>query len=218
MIPHRTPFFLPLIYPSLTWRIPADQNDLYLTFDDGPVPGPTEFVLEVLAKKSVKATFFCIGDNIRKYPEVLASITAGGHTVGNHTVNHLNGWRTPAREYVQNVRDFDAIAQDAGLAAETRLFRPPYGRISRKQIRLLSEYHVIMWDALSQDYNGHMSPESCLRHTVRATRPGSIIVFHDSYKARRNMEWVLPRLIDHFRERDFHFKAITSGHTTAKTT
>jgi len=216
MIPHRTPFFLPLIYPSLTWRMPSDENDLYLTFDDGPVPGPTEFVLDTLAKNSAQGTFFCIGDNIQKRPDLLTSIVAAGHAVGNHTVNHLNGWKTTAREYLQNVRDFDAIAQQAGLEVQTRLFRPPYGRITWKQIRLLSEYQIIMWDSLSQDYNRHISPDSCLRHTIRATRAGSIIVFHDSYKAQRNMEYVLPRLIDHFGGRDFQFKAITSGHTTAK--
>src|SRR5690349_13634049 len=151
MIPHRTPFFLPLIYPSLTWRMPSDENDLYLTFDDGPVPGPTEFVLDTLAKKSAQGTFFCIGDNIQKRPDILTSIVAAGHAVGNHTVNHLNGWKTTAREYLQNVRDFDAIAQQAGLEVQTRLFRPPYGRITWKQIRLLSEYQIIMWDSLSQD-------------------------------------------------------------------
>lgn len=211
MIPHRTPFILPLIYPSLTWRMPSDQNDLYLTFDDGPVPGPTDFVLDVLAKTSVKATFFCIGDNIRKHPELFSSIIANGHAVGNHTTNHLNGWRTPSKAYVENVDGFDEIAQKAGLQAPTRLFRPPYGQISRKQVRLLAGYQIIMWDALSQDYNKNISVENCLKRTIRATRPGSIIVFHDSYKAQRNMEYTLPRLIDHFTGRGFRFKAITSA-------
>jgi peptidoglycan-N-acetylglucosamine deacetylase len=217
MIPYRTPFILPLIYPSLTWRMASDQNDLYLTFDDGPVPGPTEFVLETLAKTSVKATFFCIGDNIRKHPQLFASIIAGGHAVGNHTVNHLNGWRTNSKAYLENVRLFDDIAQQAGLQTPTRLFRPPYGQISRTQIRLLSGYQVIMWDALSQDYNKNISLQSCLKSTIGATRPGSIILFHDSYKAQRNMEYALPRLIDHFGERGFCFKTITSRQTKAKT-
>ncbi|MGC1240204.1 MAG: polysaccharide deacetylase family protein [Chryseosolibacter sp.] len=209
MIPHKTPFILPLLYPSLIWRMDPGAKELFLTFDDGPVPGPTEFVLDQLTLASVQATFFCIGDNIRKHPEVFQRITSGGHIVGNHTMNHLNGWKTGASEYVANVSACDIIAADQGYSQSVTLFRPPYGRITRKQINSLAHYRIIMWDVLSQDYNPHLSPDQCLRRTIDACRPGSIIVFHDSYKAQRNMEYALPRLIDHFASKGYRFRPIT---------
>lgn len=211
MIPHRTPLILRWLYPSLVWRMEHNENDLYLTFDDGPVEGPTDFVVDQLKKFSIPATFFCIGDNIRKYGNVFKEIIAQGHTVGNHTVNHLNGWKTPAEAYLSNVRAFDGLAKEGGLDIETKLFRPPYGRITSRQAKHLADYRIIMWDVLSQDYNDRLSAERCLKQTIRACRPGSIIVFHDSYKAHRNMKYALPRLIDHFGGRDFNFKAIPNG-------
>jgi peptidoglycan-N-acetylglucosamine deacetylase len=209
MIPHKTPFFLPLLYPSLTWRMETREKELFLTFDDGPVCGPTEFVLEELSRTSVPATFFCIGDNIRKYPEIFRRIVADGHTVGNHTVNHVNGWKTTPVKYLANIKDFDGIAAQTGLHQPTQLFRPPYGRISRQQVRMLADYRIIMWDVLSRDYNHSLSPEQCLRRTLEACRPGSIIVFHDSYKSQKNMEYALPRLIDHLGGKGFGFKVIS---------
>lgn len=208
MIPHRVPFFLPLLYPRLTWRMDPSEKSLYLTFDDGPVPGPTEFALNVLAGTSVKATFFCIGDNIRKHPEVFRAVTAGHHAVGNHTFHHVNGWKTSTEDYIRDVKAFETVAGEITNIPDARLFRPPYGRITRRQIRGLSGYRIIMWDVLSQDYNHSITPERCLRQTLRACREGSVIVFHDSYKARRNMEYVLPRLIDHFAGRGFNFKTL----------
>jgi len=215
MIPHKTPFFLPWLYPSLTWKMKPVEKVLYLTFDDGPVTGPTEFVLDQLSRASIHATFFCIGDNIRKHPQIFRRITAGGHTVGNHTVNHLNGWKTPWVQYVTNVKQFDAITAEAGYPKMTGLFRPPYGRITRRQINALAAYRIIMWDVLSQDYNGNQSPEQCLRSTVNASTPGSIIVFHDSHKSERNMQYALPRLIDHFLEKGYRFQAIPSEASTS---
>lgn len=205
MIPHRVPFFLPLLYPALTWRMTPHEKKIYLTFDDGPVSGPTEFALDTLAQASVQATFFCIGDNIRKFPRIFASVITGGHAVGNHTANHLNGWKHNTEHYVSNVNRFNAIALEHGLSRKPSLFRPPYGRITRGQIRALSDYRIIMWDVLSQDYDQRLSPEVCLRRSIRACRTGSIVVFHDSYKASRNMEYVLPRLIDHFGGLGFGF-------------
>jgi len=209
MIPHQTPFLLPLLYPALTWRMDPAESVLYLTFDDGPVPGPTESVLEFLSDTSVRATFFCTGDNIRKHPHIFTRIHANGHVLGNHTMNHLNGWRTPTDEYLENVAAFQAITAEAGYTGPVKLFRPPYGRITRRQIRALRDYRIIMWDVLSQDYNHHLHAEKCLRRTLAACRPGSIIVFHDSYKSQKNMEYVLPRLIDHFGGKDYKFRAIT---------
>lgn len=209
MIPHRTPFFLPLLYPSLTWRMPADQPHLYLSFDDGPVNGPTDFVTEELEKASVRATFFCIGDNVRKHPGVFSKLRAGHHTIGNHTFNHLNGWRTGTAEYLSNVKKFDEQLSTVNCPLST-FFRPPYGRITRSQIRLLTGYRIIMWDVLSRDYDRHLSPEKCLRNTIAVTRPGSIIVFHDSFKAEKNLTYVLPRFLDHFGGKGYTFKPLAA--------
>lgn len=209
MIPHKTPFVLPLLFPSLTWRIKSPDKDLYLTFDDGPVTGPTEFVLDELSKASIPATFFCIGDNVRKHPAIFARIVAGAHAVGNHTVNHLDGWKTRTEEYVANIKQFDSLAAAAGYPKATRLFRPPYGRMTPRQIGALEGYRIIMWDVLSQDYSHRLSPERCLRRTIKACSPGSIIVFHDSYKAEKNMAYALPRLIDHFSAKGYRFRAIS---------
>jgi peptidoglycan/xylan/chitin deacetylase (PgdA/CDA1 family) len=211
---HRTPFFLPLLYPSLIWRIPSHRKELFLTFDDGPVSGPTDFVLETLTRLKAKATFFCIGDNIRKYPEVFRKVAAHGHVVGNHTFNHLNGWRTNTCKYLENMRKcheeirthlFGEEAQDLS----TYLFRPPYGRITRDQISSLSGCKIIMWDVLSVDYNSNLPAERCLRNTIGATRNGSVIVFHDSFKAEKNLMYALPRFVEHFSSLGFEFKVIS---------
>lgn len=206
MIPHRTPFFLPWIYPDLTWRIPTEEKELYLTFDDGPVQGPTEFVLETLKQYSAKATFFCIGDNVRKHPQVFRKIIDDGHQVGNHTFNHLNGWKTPNLSYVDNIKLCDEVFEQNTI--KTKLFRPPYGRITGKQIKSLPGYTIVMWDVLSVDYAKSLSAEACLQNTISATRPGSIIVFHDSYKAEKNMTHALPRFVKHFAEKGFSFKVL----------
>jgi peptidoglycan/xylan/chitin deacetylase (PgdA/CDA1 family) len=210
MIPFRTPFLLPLLYPSLVWRIPTEQKELFLTFDDGPVSGPTEFALEVLEKKHCRATFFCIGDNIRKYPSVFQQIRDKHHVIGNHTYNHLNGWSTNLLNYIDNISKCELEIQKNGTAhlKKTTCFRPPYGRITRKQIAALPLYKIIMWDVLTHDYNKSLSPESCLRKSINATRNGSIIVFHDSHKAEKNMMEVLPRFIDHFSEKGYQFKSL----------
>lgn len=208
MIPHQTPFFLPWFYPALTWRMVTGKKELYLTFDDGPVPGPTEFVLDELSRASVKATFFCIGDNVRKHPEVFRRIVKDGHVIGNHTLNHVNGWKTSTEKYLSNVKAFDEPLTEAGYTQSTRLFRPPYGRITRKQINALNLYRIIMWDVLSQDYDHGLSPEQCLRRTLKACRPGSIIVFHDSYKSEKNMSYTLPRLIEFFSSKGYGFRGV----------
>jgi peptidoglycan/xylan/chitin deacetylase (PgdA/CDA1 family) len=205
---HRTPFILPILYPSLTWRISTQQQELYLTFDDGPVPGPTQFVVETLRQFNAVATFFCIGDNVRKHNEVLRLVVENGHKIGNHTFHHLKGWATGTRAYVQDVeRCADELITKSPQQPST-LFRPPYGRITRRQINALSSYRVVMWDVLSIDYNGRLDSDRCLRNTIKATRNGSIIVFHDSLKANKNLRSVLPRFLDHFSSRGFVFKPV----------
>lgn len=209
MIPHRTPFFLPLLYPSLHWRFPVETKELYLTFDDGPVPGPTEFVLDTLERFGITATFFCIGDNVRKHPAIFKQIIANGHAIGNHTFHHMNGWKNSLQNYCNNIALCDHELQQHGWESHGRkLFRPPYGRITRKQISALNEYAIIMWDVLSIDYNRHLSAASCLRNTTHAVRPGSVIVFHDSVKAEKNLVYALPQFISHCLDQGYAFKAI----------
>lgn len=199
----RSPFFLPWVYPSLLWRVDTKANELFLTFDDGPVAGPTEFVLDTLGKYNIKATFFCIGENIEKHPDIFLRIKADKHAVGNHTFNHIKGWNCTTEEYVNNVYRCSPI-----FDWTENLFRPPYGRITQAQISALKTHKIVMWDVLTQDYDQHLSEEKCLRGSIRATRPGSIVVFHDSVKAERNMRYTLPRYIDYFLNQGFSFKTI----------
>lgn len=206
MFLHYSPFLLKAYYPSYLWRVPTSEKRLFITFDDGPIPDVTEFVLETLRDYRAKGTFFCIGDNIRKHPTVLKKIADQGHALGNHTYNHLNGWKTDDATYLANVK------QCAELLPETPLFRPPYGRIKRAQAReLLKSRKVVMWDVLSGDFSQDLSPETCLRKTIQYTRPGSILLFHDSLKARRNMEYAVPRVLDHFSNLGYTFEALPTS-------
>jgi peptidoglycan-N-acetylglucosamine deacetylase len=209
MIPHRTPFFLPLIYPSLIWKMQGGKKEIFLTFDDGPMDGPTGFVLSELQKASARATFFCIGDNVRKYPEMLKRVEGAGHSIGNHTFNHLNGWKTKTDLYVKNVQQFDQELLHI-TRKPTTLFRPPYGRITPSQIRALSRFRIIMWDVLTRDFDKDLSPDDCLRNSLKAIRPGSIVVFHDSFKAEKNLVFTLPRLISELAGKGYVFNAIPS--------
>lgn len=216
MIPFRTPFFLPWLYPQLVWRMPAHEKKVYLTFDDGPVSGPTEFVLETLKQYNAIATFFCIGDNVQKHPEVFSKILAGGHAIGNHTFNHLIGWSTPLPTYLENVRQCEEMLSrmiirlpidgQLPITTSSRLLRPPYGRITRSQINVLKEkYKIIMWDVLTQDYRKNMTPDKCIRGTIQATRAGSVVVFHDSYKAEQNLMFALPRYLEYLSTEGYTF-------------
>ena len=209
MIPHRTPFFLPLLFPSLIWRIPPIHKEIYLTFDDGPVEGPTDFVLEKLKEVNARATFFCIGENVGKHPDIFRRIIGDGHRVGNHTFNHVNGWKTTTADYVRNVKlNHDHLLQNG--ARVSPFFRPPYGRITPSQIRSLRQYQIVMWDVLSRDFDKGISPDNCLKNTLKAVRPGSIIVFHDSFKAERNLRFTLPRLLESLSGDGYSFKTLPS--------
>lgn len=177
----KTPRILPFLQPKgLIWNagneLPKDA--IYLTFDDGPHPEITPQVLALLRKYNAKATFFCVGENAARFPEILAQITAEGHTLGNHTHNHLNGWKTPTRTYVAN-------AIEAAQALPTGWFRPPYGRIRAAQAFYLQQngFRVVMWDVLSCDFDPQYSARECARFVIRHARPGSIVVFHDSPKS-----------------------------------
>lgn len=183
---------------------------MYLTFDDGPVPGPTEFVLDELARSKSTGTFFCIGDNVRKHPDEFKRILDEGHAVGNHTYNHLSGWKTGLPTYLENVSQCDEVmSRHSGNRLQAiPLFRPPYGRIMRSQVAALTGRRIIMWDVLTNDYAKHLSPEACLRGSIAAAREGSIVVFHDSLKAEKNLTFVLPRFLDHFGSQGYSFKAL----------
>lgn len=201
----KTPFWLRWLYPTLLWKKPGSSNIIYLTFDDGPIPEVTPFVLEVLRQFDAKATFFCIGDNIRKHPEIFNEVLKAGHSVGNHTFNHLNGWKTEDETYLSNF----SLCQKQ---LNTNLFRPPYGRIKRSQIHKLKESNpdlkIVMWDVLSGDFDQKLDPDKCLRQTVEATCPGSIIVFHDSLKAFRILQDVLPKALEFWKKKGFSFEAL----------
>lgn len=199
----RTPFFLPLLYPNLLWRVPTNEKKIFLTFDDGPVPGPTEFVLKELERHNAKATFFCIGNNIEKYPAVYQMIIKQGHAVGNHTFNHTKGWSVSDDDYLTDVERCQK------LIGTTKLFRPPFGRAKRSQLKKLADYRIVMWDVLSYDYSNSVKKETCLKGVIKATRPGSIVVFHDSYKAEKNMIYALPRVLDHFKQSGFEFESLS---------
>lgn len=174
----------------------------FLTFDDGPIPGVTEWVLDILKEKNLKATFFCVGDNVRKHPHVFQRIIDEGHAVGNHSYNHLNGWKTPREEYLENI----AKAQ---VLIKSNLLRPPYGKVMPHVARELSrKYKIIMWDVLSRDYNANLTGRDCAKIVIDKVRSGSIIVFHDSLKAERNLKVALPLVINILQKRGFSFDKI----------
>ncbi len=205
----KTPFWLRWLYPSLTWRMPANEKTIYLTFDDGPIPVVTPFVLETLKKFGARATFFCIGDNVRKYPEIYRQLTREGHRTGNHTYNHLKGWDTPTGQYLENVRLCHSLV-------DSNLFRPPYGRGRRRQYDQLmagigperTQFRIIMWDVLSGDFDVNLSPEGCLENVIRHAGSGSIVVFHDSLKAFGRLEYALPRALEYWHSRGYAFKSL----------
>lgn len=197
---YSAPFWIRALYPKdLFWRIPTKQREVFLTFDDGPVPEVTPLVLSILNKYNVKATFFCVGENVQKYPEIFELLQNEGHTIGNHTFHHVKAWKTEYNSYLSEV-------EQCNILVKNKLFRPPHGQISRKIARHLSkEYRIIMWSALTGDYDKRLSGEQCLANAVNNTSPGSIIVFHDSLKARDRMEYALPLYIEYCLEKGFGF-------------
>jgi peptidoglycan/xylan/chitin deacetylase (PgdA/CDA1 family) len=190
------------LYPKSTWEINTSEKNVFLTFDDGPTPDITEWVLEILKKYSAHATFFCLGKNVLENEAIYKQIKENGHSIGNHTYSHLNGWKTRQSEYLLDVQLADEFLK-------TPLFRPPYGKIRIKQyFALCNKYNVIMWDVLSRDYDRTFAKEKCLKLVTNHTNAGSIIVFHDSVKAYQNLAYVLPRTLDWLSENNYKISAI----------
>ena len=195
----------------LHWRIPTSEKEIYLTFDDGPIPYLTEYVIDQLAAFDAKATFFCVGDNIRKHPEVFGKIIEGGHSIGNHTYNHLKAWTTDLTEYLDNVSKCARIIQRETEKTEQALFRPPHGQITRKTISALkNDYKIIMWDVLTYDFDKGHSAVKGLNRAIKSTRSGSIVVFHDNYKAEANLKYMLRRYLKHFSDLGYKFKKLST--------
>lgn len=191
-----------LYAPGLTWSMPTHKRSVYLTFDDGPHPAITPFVLDALALHNAKATFFCIGNNVEKNSEVYTRLLSEGHSVGNHTYNHINGWKANTHDYISEV------SRTASLV-HSHLFRPPYGRISRAQARLLRQhYRIVMWDVLSADFDEKISAERCFNNVIKNVRSGSIVVMHDSEKAFPRLEHALPKVLLYLTENNFAMEAI----------
>jgi peptidoglycan-N-acetylglucosamine deacetylase len=198
----RIPGILKKAFPEITWEVSSEKPALYLTFDDGPTAGVTPEVLSVLARFRASATFFCIGRNVERHPDIYQQVLAAGHVTGNHTYSHLKGWFTPDREYYL----------DISLAAQfirSGLYRPAYGMITPRQLRYLKKmYKIVLWDIMSYDFAYDTSPDQCLKQVIRHARPGSVIVFHDSAKASEKVLFALPRLLEYYSEKGYSFEAI----------
>jgi len=191
-----------LFYRKALWRVKTQEKKIYLTFDDGPQPAITDWVLDILKEHNAKATFFCVGENVRKHNDVYKRILAEGHSVGNHTYNHLYGWRTDTKRYIENTKKCAELV-------DSKLFRPPYGRMKPSQYsKLKQHYSIVMWDVLSGDFDQKITKEKCLKNVLDYSREGSIVLFHDSIKAKANMEFALPIFLKQFSEKGFVFEKL----------
>ncbi|MDS1032860.1 polysaccharide deacetylase family protein [Porphyromonadaceae sp. NP-X] len=192
----------PLIGRNYLWRKNSSEKVVYLTFDDGPVPEVTPQVLSVLDDFNIKATFFCVGDNVNKYPELYREILLKGHSVGNHTFHHLNGFKVEHEQYLNDV-------EQASQLIDSRLFRPPYGKLTRREKKILEQkFQIVLWDVISYDYDRNLSPSQVLENVKQNSRNGSVILFHDSVKAKNNMLSVLPDAINFLLAKGFRFERL----------
>jgi peptidoglycan/xylan/chitin deacetylase (PgdA/CDA1 family) len=204
------PTWIEKMFPSLVWSIRTSEKEIYLTFDDGPTPEITDWVLEQLKKHKAKATFFCIGKNISNFPTIFKNIINEGHSIGNHTNNHLNGWKENPKTYLDNILKSENILNAYKLPNKTKLFRPPYGKIKPSQIQKLKRknYKIIMWNILSADFDIKTTPEMCVKNVLKNTKKGAIIVFHDSIKASERLKHTLPIILETLSKKGYQFKAL----------
>jgi peptidoglycan-N-acetylglucosamine deacetylase len=204
----RTPKLVQWLLQSYVWRIPTKEKIVFLTFDDGPHPTITPFVLGEMKKYNAKGTFFCVGNNVLKYEETYRRILDEGHSVGNHTHDHVNGWMVSTDRYVDNV-------SEAFKHIRSHLFRPPYGKIKRAQSKKIVQKHpgtrIILWDVLSADFDQKITPETCLQNVLRNVSNGSIIVFHDSEKAFPNLQYALPKVLEYLSRKGYRMESIRIG-------
>lgn len=208
MYTFKFPLLLRWAFSGLQYTLPA-TNEIFLTFDDGPIPEVTPEVLNILAHYRMKATFFCVGENIDKHPDIFKKVVDKGHAVGNHTYHHLDGWKHSSADYVANVDRCYETMQVHGADRNKSLFRPPYGKITPALIKLLkSQYQIVMWDLIAADFDLNLSPQKSLHVLKKSTKPGSIIVFHDSIKAADNMLTILPAYIQFIKEKGWTSAAI----------
>lgn len=217
---NRTPLIIRKSFPKIIWNIPTKKKEIYLTFDDGPIPEITPWVLNELKKYNAKATFFCVGENIEKHSQIFQQIISEGHSIGNHTFHHLNGWKVKNEKYFEDIENCQNIIEEKLQIAELvcpltdcklqiGLFRPPYGKIRPSQYSIINQqYSIVLWDVLSGDFDKKISKEKCLKNVLNNYKNGSIIVFHDSIKASVKLNFVLPKLLEYFSEKGFEFKAI----------
>lgn len=227
--PAKTPQFIKRLFPNYVWDFSFNTKTIYLTFDDGPTPKVTNWVLKLLKDYNAKATFFCIGDNIKKHPDIFKCVILEGHSIGNHTYNHLKGWQTSTKMYLDNVMKCEEVMNDAFRVQSeqskinnqkssivnrqspiSNLFRPPYGQITPKLGKQLlqKDYTIIMWDIIAYDWDNSISSQQCLKNVINNVTDGSIVVLHDSIKASKHLYYVLPKLLEHFSKQGFCFKAI----------
>ena len=206
----KIPRIITSYYKNYTWRFKTIKKEIYLTFDDGPTTEVTQFVLDTLKEHQAKATFFCIGKNIEKHPELFKKIIKEGHAIGNHTQHHLNGWKTSLDNYINDIETCQNTINQ--FTKNSKLFRPAYGRIKKSQAKSLINkgYQIIMWSVLSGDFDTHLSKEKCLDNVVKNTKNGDIIVFHDSEKAFEKLQYLLPLILKYFSEKGFEFMGINS--------
>ena len=223
----KTPKLVHWLFPKRVWAFSRSQPTIYLTFDDGPIPEVTPWVLEQLRKYDARATFFCIGENIAKYPEIAHQIIVEGHAIANHTFHHKNGWKTNFEAYVsdfeqckkqlEKCQNKESRSTSEGnessqkIGNQQLMFRPPYGKMTSRQAKAILKkgHHIIMWDVLSGDYDQDISEEKCLDNVLKNIQKGSIVVFHDSLKAERNLKYVLPKVLEHIKNNGWNCEAIT---------
>ncbi len=214
LFPVKIPRFIKRIFPNYVWDFSSKDKTLYLTFDDGPTPEITAWTLNILKNYNAKATFFCIGNNVKKHPDIFNSIITEGHHIGNHTHNHLKGWKTSKTNYIKDVQQAQHCINTTIIGNEidlkTTLFRPPFGKIKNSQAKTLIAlgYKIIMWSVISVDWEQKLPKEQCLKNVIKHTTNGNIIVFHDSLKASKNMQYTLPKVLEHFSNKGYTFKAI----------
>ena len=208
--PFKSPWLTTKFFSDYTWKKPTDNKTIYLTFDDGPTPEVTNWVLEILKQYNAKATFFCIGNNIGKYPELFRKIIDENHKVANHTYYHEKGWKTKNQDYLNSITHTERLLCKMDSNNKSMLFRPPYGQIRKSQGKALIEmgYEIVMWSVLTQDWNSNISNEFCYKKTIKSINKGSIVVFHDSLKAEEKLKYLLPRVLKHFSDKGFNFKSL----------